>query len=659
MGISLTDSTATAQSISIRFNSDRTIVTVTPNQLLEANAAYTLTVSGLEDISGNTQAQIFEAGFVTGDTADLLTGTISRWSIPNGASDVALNAYLEVELSERVDPTTINDTSFYLYDNTERRKVAGDWLLGNNDTVLRFNPAADLEPDHRYTFYVSSYPYLEDLAGNRLSGSSRYFDTGGFADTTAPSLLLTNIAEGSEIPVSSRLIVTLDERIGDACQPEARLLSPGGDVVLPISISSDRQTLTLIPSESLLSSATYSLSLSNLCDYAGNAYSATDIVRFSTSVSDVVDTARPTLVSVTPEYNATDFSVNTSIVAVFNEQIDQTVQPVVTGGGVTVFGTYSVSGNTLTFTPDASLQGNTQYGISLSSVSDVSGNLSYVGTYYFTTEISVDDTVPTLTAISPLADAIGINPGATIRLTFSEPMDPGTVSSSNIGLYVNGNIITPSVYRSADGQQVSLTANLPASSVISVILTDGLTDLSGNTLVPLASSFTTGVIDTDNSPPRVVQQIPGNGSTKLFNVDQIVLLMDEPMDAASVEQGLYVAVDGVLVTGIIELLSDEHTIRFTADTPFAEGSYVQVFLESLATDDSGNAAYDYDGYFQMGVTNDLIGTLAYPEAYSPYSNQAGVALNPLIMVRYNEPLDPAALGSALIDLQVDASNIDQ
>jgi len=643
--------------VAYTISSDRRLITITPSTLLLASADYDLTVAGFKDLSGNETTDL-NISFTTGEDSDTSTGSLMGWSIPHAAQDVALNAYLEVDFNERVDPTTINNSSFRLYDQTENRNLEGGWELSNNDTSLRFIPAADLEPDHRYYLYVGYSPYLYDLAGNRLStNQSRYFNTGGFADSTAPSLIQTNIVEGSEIPVNGRLIVTLDERIGDGCQPEARLVSTSGDVVLPISVASDRQTLTLRPAENLLSSATYSLSLSNLCDFSGNAYSATDIVSFSTSASEVADTTRPTIVSVTPANNATGVSVGTSIVATFNEQIDQTSQPRMSGGGVTVLGTYSVSGNTVTFTPDAPLQGNTQYRFDLYYVSDVSGNIKAGSFHYFTTEALVDSSVPTLTAISPVADAVGINPGATIRLTFSEPMNPGTVSSNNISLYANGTIITPSVSRSVDGQQVSLTANMPTSSIVSVILTDGLTDLSGNALVPLASSFTTGVIDNDTTRPRVVQQIPGNGSSNQFNVDQIVLLMDEPMDAASVEQGLYVSADGVLVDGTIELSGENRTIRFTADTPFAEGAYVQVFLESLATDDSGNAAYDYDGYIRMGITNDLIGTRAFPEAYSPYSNQTGVALNPLIMVRYNEPLDPAALGSALIDLQVDATNV--
>ena len=645
---------------SYTLSSDRKLITITPTSLLVAGAAYQLSLESITDLSGNT-ADDFDVSFSAGDSADNQTGSILTWSIPNGANEVPLNGLLEIELSERVDPTTVDINSFRLYDNTENRYVAGSRVLSADGRIVRFVAEENLEPDHRYDFYVGYSPYLQDLAGNRIAqNNSRYFYTGGFADSSEPSLVLSSIDDGDiDVAVNSQLVVVLDERVGDACQPEAVLSSSAGDVTLTIAVASDRQTLTLTSPEALATSTTYSLALSNLCDYAGNAFSALDVLSFTTSDSDVLDNAAPGLVSIVPAQYATGVSVDSTIVMEFNEAIDATSRPAITGGGVTVLGEYSVSGNTLTFTPDAPLNGQTQYTVNLYySVRDSVGNSSYIGYYYFTTEVVEDTTAPTLASISPVADAIDINPGATIRLTFSEPMNPNTVNSSNIALYANGSVITPSVSRSADGQQVSLTANMPTASVVSVILTDGLEDLSGNALIPAASSFVTGVVDTDTSRPSVARQFPTNGSSNLFDVDEIVLVMNDNMDASSLEEGIFVASDGVLVPGTLALLGDDRTIRFTADEPFAEGAYIQVFVESLLTDSSGNAAYDYDGYFRMGSTDELIGSAAYPIAYSPLHNQAGVlSLNPLLMVQYNEALDPAALGSARINLVGGGSTI--
>ncbi|MCP5009237.1 MAG: Ig-like domain-containing protein, partial [Aestuariibacter sp.] len=336
----------------------------------------------------------------------------------------------------------------------------------------------------------------------------------------------------------------------------------------------------------------------------------------------------------------------------FNEPIDAQSAPPVTGGGVTVLGDYVVSGNTLTFTPAAPLQGGIQYQVYLyNTVLDLAGNYNYIGYRYFTTEATVDATTPTVTTISPTASAVDVNPGAGIRLTFSEPMNPNTVNNNTIALYANGAVIHPSIYRSADGQQVSLTANLPTASIISIVVTDGAQDLSGNPVAPYVSSFTTGLVDTDTSRPSVTQQIPAGGSRDWFGLNEVVLYLNDAMDAASIPDAFHVAQNGVLVDGTLEVLGDNRAIRFTATEAFAEGALIQVYLESLATDDSGNAVYDYDGYFTMGSSDDLVGSRAYPTVYAPYGGQTEVPLNPEIMVRYNEPLDPAALNSARIELQ--------
>lgn len=253
--------------------------------------------------------------------------------------------------------------------------------------MLRFVPSGDLEPDHRYYLYVGYSPYFRDLAGNLIAqNNSHYFNTGGFTDDTAPAVVEASIADGSVgVAVNARLIVRLDERVGDACQPTALFSSAGGDVVVPISVGSDRQTLTLKPASALSTSTSYSLSLSNLCDYAGNAFSAADVVSFTTSASATADTLALSVISITPSNGASGVAVDTSVVIEFSEAIEQTSRPLLTGGGVTVLGDYEVSGNTLTFTPSAPLQGDIQYRMQVTSlVWDLSGNTggSY---YYFTT----------------------------------------------------------------------------------------------------------------------------------------------------------------------------------------------------------------------------------------------------------------------------------
>ena len=188
-------------------------------------------------------------------------------------------------------------------------------------------------------------------------------------------------------------------------------------------------------------------------------------------------------------------------------------------------------------------------------------------------------------------------------------------------------------------------------NMVSVVMTDAVSDLSGNTLTPFVSTFTTGVIDNDNNRPSVTRQLPANGSNGWTGVREIILYTNEPMNTASIERAFHVAQNGVLINGTLEVLDQGQTIRFTKAEPFAAGALVQVYLESTATDDSGNAVYDYSGYFNTLSSSALVGTSPYPTAYYPGNSMTGLPLNPAILVSYSEALDAASVTSTNVQLQ--------
>ncbi|MFT7312458.1 MAG: hypothetical protein ACI9J5_000583, partial [Paraglaciecola sp.] len=319
-----------------------------------------------------------------------------------------------------------------------------------------------------------------------------------------------------------------------------------------------------------------------------------------------------------------------------------------------VLGSVDVTDNVLTFTPDEPLRGGTRFRSEIRwNVFDLVGNQNYYGDYYFTTEALEDNQSPTVTIISPEQDSVDINPNGNIVINFSEPMNPNTVNNNNIALFVNGAVVRPNVFKSADGRQVTLSANKPWSSLISVIMTDDVLDLSGNALAPYVSTFMTGILDNDTGRPSISRQIPTNGSSGWVGLDELLLYTSEPMDVSSIDQAFHISEDGVLIDdqGTLEVLGDGRTIRFTKDTPFTENRYVQVFLSSAATDDSGNPLNNYNAYFRTGVSGDLVGTRPNISAYYPGNSQAGVPVNPNLFVLYTEALNSATLTSSNVRLQ--------
>jgi len=246
---------------------------------------------------------------------------------------------------------------------------------------------------------------------------------------------------------------------------------------------------------------------------------------------------------------------------------------------------------------------------------------------------------------------VDVSPASSVLLTFDEPMNPSTLTSDTMALYANGAVIRPSVSRSADGTQVTLTASLPANSVVSVVATDDVQDLSGNPLPPFVSSFVTGPAPSvDGTRPSVTATLPGNGSTGWIGLDEVTFYVSEALDPATVPAAFHLAQNGVLVSGTVSVLGDNRTIRFKADAPFADGAYMQFYLESLAQDAAGNAVYDYSGYFYMGAGGAQAGVRPYPTAFYPGNSMTGVALNPVIYTSYTEEMDASSLTTANVRL---------
>jgi hypothetical protein len=462
----------------------------------------------------------------------------------------------------------------------------------------------------------------------------------------------TSLPDGSiDVAVNSRFVFSTDEALSDSCLDRVSLLSGGVPVAASVALGADRRTITVTPDVALSTGAAYSLSLDGLCDYAGNAL-VTTVLSFTTAASGAADTTGPVLQAIVPASNATDVAVTSTVTITYDEALSLLTAPVVTGAGITVPGDYAVSGNTVTFTPAFALLGSTQYSVNTTAV-DRAGNSRSSGTYRFTTSVLEDSGAPTVLAISPQANAIDVSPLTSVVLTFSEPMAPATLTSGNIALYANGSLIAPSVFRSADGREVTLTATLPPESVVGVAITSRVTDLSDNAIAPYVSVFTTSVLNNDGGRPSVSRVLPGNGTSNWLGINEVVMYINEPLDADSVEEAFHIAQNGVVIDdeGVLEVLGNGQTVRFTKDTPFAQGSLIQVYLSDVAQDESNNPLNNFSSYFYTGTTSDGVGVRPSVQVFSPNSSTQNVVLNPTLQVLWSEPLNPDSLTDSTVWLE--------
>ena len=116
---------------------------------------------------------------------------------------------------------------------------------------------------------------------------------------------------------------------------------------------------------------------------------------------------------------------------------------------------------------------------------------------------TVDTAAPTVTAVSPAAAASGVAPGANVQATFSEPMDPSTITNANFRLVRSGETVAISSVVSYDAGTRTATLNpsvdLSPDTSYTATVAAGVKDEAGN---PLAAekvwSFMTGA----GAPPE-------------------------------------------------------------------------------------------------------------------------------------------------------------
>jgi hypothetical protein len=231
-------------------------VILRPLENLNTLTTYTLSVSGVEDIAGNLIASPYEMTFTTGAQADVESPEVVRVT-PSGG-EVAVNSVVVVEFSEPIDPATINDTTFRLYNSTSREDVEGSREVDSTGRIVYFMPLEPLAVGTEHKIIVSSG--VQDVAGNALeywNGSRRCdwcqrFRTAFESDEVSPEVVEIYPADGDEgVPTNAVIEVQMSEAVDPiSVTGEAVLLKQegGGEITGRLSLEEGNRCIKFIPS---------------------------------------------------------------------------------------------------------------------------------------------------------------------------------------------------------------------------------------------------------------------------------------------------------------------------------------------------------------------------------------------------------------------------
>ncbi len=253
-------------------------------------------------------------------------------------------------------------------------------------------------------------------------------------------------------------------------------------------------------------STTYTVTVDRrIMDINGIKMGTTYSWSFTTMAKPVADTTPPTVSSTSPISGAVDVPLTSQVGITFSEAMNpatiSTSTILVNNGAVTGTVALDASGKVATFTPSANLSSFTNYTLTVTNgVKDAAGNAmtsSYTSTFR---TISADTTPPTVTVISPIAGATGVDSGSAITATFSEAMTAATISTTTFSVSggVTGTVsYDPATWKATFTPTVPLANGTNYTATVST----GVKDLAGNAMAVAKSwTFTTLAVVT---PPAL------------------------------------------------------------------------------------------------------------------------------------------------------------
>jgi hypothetical protein len=646
-----------------------TVLTLVPNAILNPTTAYVFTVTGVQDSAGNTMTGSVTRSFTTGPGIELTYPSITDVT-PIYNSTTGENPELFVQFSEQINPITIG--SWYLYNYQAGQYVQGLGLNWSADLKsIRITYPGSLNPSSRYYFYTNSYC---NLPGYCTGMSAQWFYTGTSVDNSPETVLSVNgvnPANGAAgVPTNPAIALVLSKPAAPTSVTNASVtISPAVTGGTTVSLSSDGYTLTVNRGAYLAPSTLYTISVpaGAFTDEDGNAVSVFSST-FTTGAN--VETTPGSISMTLPTPGSNGAALTTGITATFSNPLNPqslNAQSFVVywnnNSSYEIAGTVSnPTPTTLLFTPAVALPASATINVYVgyySSITDYAGiafssltgccnsgtpPVCSVGSNAcFQTASTTDNTPPAVISMSPAAGSTNVGPYAPVSLTFNKSLNYATINSANFAMYNGSSLINVNPSYSGDRRTVTLNTTLPYNATIEIAVNTSVQDYAGNNMASAYQASFTTLAAPANSAPSVIQGRPGSGAPV---TTPITLFMSAPMNLSTVQAGMYVAQNGVLVPGTATLSADLRGITWTPSSNFAAGAYIEAYLTSTATDTTGNPATAYKLTFttQASAAGAPTEVSVYP-ARGSYNNNT-VPGNAVVEVQFDKAINPSTVTSS-------------
>jgi len=319
-------------------------------------------------------------------------------------------------------------------------------------------------------------------------------------------------------------------------------------------------------------------------------------------------TSKPTITRAIPANVATGVYTNIKMAAIFSEEMDPTsindTTFIVIQGDTVVPGSIAYTGVTAVFTPASFLTANTVYTVTIKSeVKNLEGNAmanDYIWT--FTTGATSDLIPPTITLADPADLSISVATNIKVAATFSEDMDPLSVTASTFTLSKGTTPVLGTVALAGMTAIFTPTTYLEANTLYTATITTGANDMAGNALVTnYVWAFTTGD-SPDLIRPTVTLVAPLTNAQNVPSNSSINATFSEHMFPLTITNLNFLVVGSTAVTGVVTYDPITNIATFNPDDDLDASTTYTATISTGVKDLAGNTlAVNYVWHFTTGT----------------------------------------------------------
>ena len=329
-----------------------------------------------------------------------------------------------------------------------------------------------------------------------------------YDDDNVTSVSSTVPVNGAKaVAIGSNLSATFSEAMKPATINTTTFTLKRGTTAVSGAVTYSGVTAVFNPASNLLAGTVYTATITTGAKgLDGHGLARNYVWSFTTGAA--ADTTRPTVTATVPVNAATGVPIGNKLSATFSEAMAPATITTSTftlkQGAMSVPGVVTYSGVTAVFTPTTFLSSSTVYTATITTgVKDLAGNTLAVNKVWsFTTGTSQNTSAPTVISTLPVNGATGVPIGNKLTATFSEALDPLTITTTTFTLKQGTIVVTGAVTYSGVTAVFTPTNNLAANTVYTATITTGAKDLAGNALASnYVWSFTTAAAAAKGPAP--------------------------------------------------------------------------------------------------------------------------------------------------------------